>query len=95
MHLETLLGTIPGATDDARIAVVAVAAAGAAPGLEVREQTDCRELGWVTQRRIALSPSQARALSTMLARAAAEPEPVPRAAENNVVELAAFRRAAG
>jgi hypothetical protein len=92
MHHETTLGTLPLDRQDERLAVVAVAAEGARPGIEVRVQTDCDELGWVTQRRLALSTSQARALAAMLADAARveTPAPVDRPL-NNVIDLASFR----
>jgi hypothetical protein len=92
MNHEHTLGTLPLDRDDERLAVVAVAAAGSRPAIEVRVQTDCDELGWVTQRRLSLSASQARALAAMLGRAVTADIPAHVASgASNIVELAAFR----
>ena len=92
MNHEHTLGTLPLDRQDERLAVVAVAAAGSRPAIEVRVQTDCDELGWVTQRRLSLSASQARALAGMLTRAVSADVPTPITdGASNIIELAAFR----
>lgn len=92
MNHEHTLGTLPLDREDERLAVVAVAAAGSRPAIEVRVQTDCHELGWVTQRRLSLSASQARALASVLTRAVAADVPAPITdGASNIIELAAFR----
>lgn len=65
--IEKLLGTFDGAEEQTRVELVQVTReAGARPELELRMQRECGELGWTTQRRVALAAGQWEALRDAL-----------------------------
>lgn len=94
---STALGIVQTSEDGVRIEVVATHGPEAPIAIELRWQTESATLGWITQRRMALAPAEARDLADILRGITATltaPAPIAQTTPR-VVDFAAFRNRAG
>ena len=58
MHQETIVGTLPGQTEDDRVVIVLCQQGMGANTLELRQQSWGEGVGWFTQSSVEMSPRQ-------------------------------------
>ena len=64
--METVLTTLPSATDTERLMLVLVQSADAGSRVELRQQSFSKSIGWFTQSTVRLEPGQVAALRNAL-----------------------------
>lgn len=87
---ETVLSTLPAASETERLLVVLIQIPGEGSRMELRQQSHAKSLGWFTQSSIRLEPSQVAGLKNSLGTSShSRPAPLPR--EFNRVAPAAWQ----
>ena len=66
MHQETIVGTLPGQTEDDRVVIVLCQHGIGANSLELRQQSWGEGVGWFTQSSVEMSPRQVADLRNVL-----------------------------